>query len=78
MLQPDPAQGVRIAEIISSLHERVCEATERGWLGEVEGLQVSLNAARQKLQQMRKIRMAEKAVVRPDPPPPRQRQVGTG
>ncbi len=56
MLQPDPAQAMRLAEIITNLHERIREATERGWLGEVEGLQVSLAGARQKLQQMRKIR----------------------
>ncbi|MEU9891073.1 site-specific integrase [Sphaerisporangium sp. NPDC051011] len=56
MLQPDPAQAMRLAEIINNLHERIREATERGWLGEVEGLQVSLAGARQKLQQMRKIR----------------------
>jgi hypothetical protein len=56
MLQPDPAQAMRLVEIITSLHERVREATDRGWLGEVEGLQVSLAAARQKLQQMRKLR----------------------
>jgi hypothetical protein len=68
MLQPDPTQGVRLAEIITNVHERIREATERGWLGEVEGLQVSLTAARQKLQQMRKIRTAEKAVVSLDPP----------
>ena len=56
MLQPDPAQAQRLVEIIANLHERVREATERGWLGEVEGLTVSLAAARQKLQQMRQIR----------------------
>jgi hypothetical protein len=57
MLQPDPAQAIRLAEIVTNLHERIREATERGWLGEVEGLQVSLAGARQKLQQMRKIRL---------------------
>ncbi|MGV9308942.1 hypothetical protein ACWDLG_36695 [Nonomuraea sp. NPDC003727] len=38
MLQPDPAQAMRLAEIITNLHDRIREATERGWLGEVEGL----------------------------------------
>jgi integrase len=56
MLQPDPGQAQRLTEIITSLRERIREATERGWLGEVEGLQVSLTAARQKLQQMRQTR----------------------
>ena len=57
MLQPDPAQAQRLAEIIANLHDRIREATERGWLGEVDGLQVSLTGARQRLQQMRSIRM---------------------
>jgi hypothetical protein len=56
MLQPDPAQAMRLAEIITNLHERIREATGRGWLGEVEGLQASLAGARQKLQQIRKFR----------------------
>jgi hypothetical protein len=47
---------MRLAEIITNLHDRIREVTERGWLGEVEGLQVSIAGARQKLQQMRKIR----------------------
>lgn len=55
-LRPDPAQAMRLAEIITNLHKRIREATDRGWLGEVEELQVSLAGARQKLQQMRLIR----------------------
>lgn len=56
MLQPDPGQAQRLTEIIASLRERIREASQRGWLGEAEGLQVSLAAARQKLQQMRQTR----------------------
>jgi integrase len=56
MFRVDPRQGVRLAEIITSLHERIREATERGWLGEIEGLKVSLDAARQKMEQIRKTR----------------------
>ena len=56
MLRPDPVQAVRLAEIIANLHERIREATDRGWLGEVEGLRVSLDGARQKYQQMRRLR----------------------
>jgi hypothetical protein len=56
MLRMDPRQGVRLAEIITGLHERIREATERGWLGEIEGLQVSLDAARQKMEQLRRTR----------------------
>ena len=57
MLRMDPRQGVRLAEIIiTGLHERIREATERGWLGEIEGLQISLQAARQKAEQVRRTR----------------------
>jgi integrase len=56
MLRPDPAQARRLSQIISNLQDRIDEATRRGWLGEVEGLEVSLAGARQKLEQMRKIR----------------------
>jgi integrase len=54
MLRPDPAQQQRLEDIIASLGERLSEAHERGWLGEVEGLQTSLAAAEQKLVQMRR------------------------
>lgn len=54
MLRPDPAQQPRLEEIIASLTERLNEATERGWIGDVEGLQVSLSAAEHKLVQMRR------------------------
>lgn len=57
-VMPDPAQAMRLAAIITNLHERMREATNRGWLGEVEGLQVSLAGARQKLSQTRKLRQA--------------------
>ncbi len=57
MLRVDPQQGVRLAEIITSLHERIREAAERGWLGEIEGLQVSLEAARQKMEHIRRVRL---------------------
>jgi hypothetical protein len=49
VLQLDPQQRPRLIEIIRNLHERITEARANGWLGEVEGLQVSLNAAMAKL-----------------------------
>jgi hypothetical protein len=49
MLRPDPAARDRLIEIIKNLADRIAEARINGWLGEVEGLQVSLNAARSKL-----------------------------
>ncbi len=49
MLQVDPDQRPRLEEIVTNLEERIAEAEENGWLGEVQGLQVSLDAARVKL-----------------------------
>ena len=49
MLRPDPAARGRLTEIIASLADRISEARVNGWLGEVEGFQVSLAAARGKL-----------------------------
>lgn len=54
MLRPDPAQRSRLEEIITNLTERISEATERGWLGDVDGLRVSLQAAEHKLIQMQR------------------------
>ena len=52
MLWPDPAQRDRLAEICDNLTARIAEAEHKGWLGEVEGLQVSLAGAREKLAQV--------------------------
>ena len=52
MLWPDPAQRDRLAEIRDNLTARIAEAHEKGWLGEVEGLQISLTGAREKLAQI--------------------------
>ena len=49
---PDPAQRPRIAEIRDNLIARIAEAGREGWLGEVEGLQVSLAGAEDKLAQI--------------------------
>jgi len=46
---PDPAARGRLTEIIKNLADRISEARINGWLGEVEGLQVSLTAARAKV-----------------------------
>ena len=55
MLQPDPAQQSRLREIIDNLDEGRKEAQERGWLGEIEGLDISLLAAQQKLARLQTI-----------------------
>lgn len=49
MLWPDPAQKARLTEIIANLRERIAEARANGWRGEVQGLQVSLEAATVKM-----------------------------
>jgi hypothetical protein len=49
---PDPAQRARIVEIRDNLQARIAEAEREGWLGEVEGLQVSLAGANDKLAQI--------------------------
>ena len=51
-LRPDPAQRPRLAGIRDNLRDRITEARQHGWLGEVEGLKVSLAAAAAKLTQM--------------------------
>lgn len=52
LLQPDPAQRGRLEEIRDNLLARIAEAEREGWLGEVEGLRVSLAGAEDKLVQM--------------------------
>ncbi|HUG86072.1 MAG TPA: site-specific integrase [Euzebya sp.] len=52
MLWPDPAQRDRIIEIRDNLQARIAEAEREGWLGEVEGLHVSLTGAQAKLDQI--------------------------
>jgi hypothetical protein len=49
---PDPAQRPRIAEIRDNLTARIAEAEREGWLGEVEGLKVSLAGTEDKLAQI--------------------------
>jgi hypothetical protein len=49
MLRPNPAQQHRLVEIIAILHERLTEARDRGWHGEIERLEVSLAGAERKL-----------------------------
>jgi hypothetical protein len=49
---PDPAQRPRIAEIRDNLIARIAEAEREGWLGEVEGLQISLAGANDNIAQI--------------------------
>jgi len=49
MMRVDPQQRPRLIAIIRNLGDRITEARHNGWMGEVEGLQISLDAARAKL-----------------------------
>ena len=52
LLRPRSAQRHRLEEIRANLPDRIAEAEREGWLGEVEGLQVSLAGAEDKLNQI--------------------------
>ena len=52
LLRPDPAQRHRLVDVRDNLIARIDEARREGWLGEVEGLQISLAGARTKLAQL--------------------------
>ncbi len=49
MLRVDPRQRDRLAAIADSLRERISEARDNGWHGEIEGLRISLRSAESKL-----------------------------
>ena len=51
-LWPDPNQRSRLCEIRDNRTVRIAEAEREGWLGEVEGLRVSLAAAEDKITQI--------------------------
>jgi hypothetical protein len=60
-LRPDPDQLPRLEEIHANLLDRLSEAQEQGWLGEVAAIEASIAAAGQKLTAMRRL-AAEPAV----------------
>ncbi|MDQ2710074.1 MAG: site-specific integrase [Actinomycetota bacterium] len=55
MLWPDPDQQARLLEIRDNLHARIAEANRESWLGEIEGLHVSLAGAEDKLAQIMRL-----------------------
>jgi hypothetical protein len=55
MLRVSPSQKGRLVEIARNLADRIDEARANGWLGEVQGLQVSLDAARKKLASLERL-----------------------
>jgi hypothetical protein len=52
LLRPHPTQRARLEEIRDNLESRIIEAKREGWLGEVEGLQVSYSGVKDKLAQI--------------------------
>ncbi|MFJ3821384.1 integrase [Streptomyces nodosus] len=52
LLRPEPSQRDRLIEIRDNLLDRIAEAQREGWLGEVEGLEISLAGAEDKLTQL--------------------------
>jgi hypothetical protein len=54
LLRVDPRQVPRLEEICVSLTGRLREAHQRGWAGEIDGLNISLAAARRKLEHAQK------------------------
>ncbi|MEU3837783.1 hypothetical protein AB0F05_33680 [Streptomyces microflavus] len=78
VLQMDPRQRPRLIEIIQNLRERITEARGNGWLGEVEGLQVSFDAAMDKLNSLKNapadgrpqlVDLGMPVITDPSPPP---------
>jgi len=75
MLRPDPAQRHRLVEIRDNLIARITEAEQEGWLGEIEGLQVSLASAEEKLTQLDAEQVRQRQVI--DLGMPRFSQIAT-
>ena len=55
LLRVDPAQMPRLEEIRASLGDRLEEARDQAWLGEVAAIETTLAAATQKLEAMREL-----------------------
>lgn len=56
LLRVDPAQMPRLEEIHTNLVDRLAEANQQGWLGEVAAIETTMAAAAQKLEAMRAAR----------------------
>ncbi|MGW6831842.1 integrase [Streptomyces sp. NPDC054949] len=67
LLLVDPAQMPRLQEIHANLIDRLQEAKDQGWLGEVAAIETTMAAAAQKLEAMRE-RAAQPSTVRLDMP----------
>jgi hypothetical protein len=62
LLRVDPAQLSRLEEIRTNLIDRLQEAKEQGWLGEVAAIETTLAAAEQKLEATRGLTASGAAV----------------
>ncbi|MDX3586356.1 hypothetical protein OG920_03650 [Streptomyces europaeiscabiei] len=63
MPRPDPARRHRLVEIRDNLIARFTEAEQEGWLGEIEGFQVSLAGAEEKLTQLDAEQVRQRQVI---------------
>ncbi|MFE7392689.1 hypothetical protein [Streptomyces sp. NPDC057582] len=52
MLWPDPVQRDRLVEVRDNLLAGITEVEHESWLGEAEGLQMSVAGAQEKLTQL--------------------------
>jgi hypothetical protein len=65
-LRVDPARQPRLEEIYANLADRLTEAKEQGWLGEVAAIETTIAAAAQKLEALRAARSATVHLGMPD------------
>lgn len=63
LVRVDPAQRPRLAGIRDNLITRIEEAHQQGWIGEAEGLKISLAAANAKLAQLDQLTARRSAAV---------------
>ncbi|CAL9663000.1 hypothetical protein [Streptomyces sp. enrichment culture] len=63
MLRPEPTQRHRLVEIRDNLIARIAEAEQEGRLGEIEGLQVSLASAEEKIAQLDAEQIRQRQVI---------------
>lgn len=73
MLRVDPRARPRLAAIIDNLRDRIDEARANGWLGEIQGLQISLDAAVGKLVALDRAGRRRAAPISSGPPTPLSR-----
>ncbi len=72
MLGPELVQRQRLELIRANLTDRRGERARMGWRGELEGIEISLRAAHEKLKQMTGIVQLTLERRRPDPDAQRQ------